>query len=194
VTLTLAGVIGVWGVGFWTPELLRGHVLSHLEKGSQDRIVSLALALQDVGAFFGITAFSWFAARTGRRPAFLLAFLLALGATVLVFGTMRSPAQIYWMMPLLGFSNLAVFGGYAIYFPELFPTRLRSTGIGFCYNVARYLAALGPFTLGSLSRIYEQAGFSEPFRLAAITVTFAYLAGIAVLPWAPETRGRALPE
>jgi MFS family permease len=194
VLLTLAGVIGIWGVGFWTPELIRGHVLSHLPKGEQDRIASLAFALQDVGAFFGILAFTWFAARMGRRAAFLVGFLAALGMTVLVFGTMDTQSQIYWMVPLLGFSNLMVFGGYAIYFPELFPTRLRSTGTGFCYNVARYLAAIGPFTLGGLSHLYEGAGFEEPFRLAAVTVASTYLIGIAVLPWAPETRGKPLPE
>jgi MFS family permease len=194
VILSLAGVIGVWGVGFWTPELIRGHVLADFPTETQDRIASIAFGLQDVGAFFGILAFTWVAARMGRRPAFLLSFLAALGATILVFGGMDEPSEIYWMTPLLGFCTLTVFGGYAIYFPELFPTRLRSTGTGFCYNVARYLAALGPLTLGGLGRFYENAGYEEPFRLAAITVASAYLLGIAVLPFAPETRGQPLPE
>ena len=51
----------------------------------------------------------------------------------------------------MGFCQLALFGGYAIYFPELFPTRLRSTGTSFCYNVGRFVAAIGPFTLGFLT-------------------------------------------
>ena len=45
------------------------------------------------------------------------------------------------MIPLMGFCQLGLFGGYAIYFPELFPTRLRSTGTSFCYNVGRFVAA-----------------------------------------------------
>jgi hypothetical protein len=45
-----------------------------------------------------------------------------------------------------------------------------------------------------LSHLYEGAGFEEPFRLAAVTVASTYLIGIAVLPWAPETRGKPLPE
>ena len=54
------------------------------------------------------------------------------------------------MIPVMGFCQLTLFGGYAIYFPELFPTRLRSTGTSFCYNVGRYVAALGPLTMGQL--------------------------------------------
>jgi hypothetical protein len=98
------------------------------------------------------------------------------------------------MIPLLGFANLGVFGGYAIYFPELFPTRLRSTGTGFCYSAARYLAAIGPFTLGYLSQAYAEAGIEAPFRAAAITVACTYFLGVAALWWAPETRGKPLPE
>ena len=55
---------------------------------------------------------------------------------------------MFWMIPLMGFCQLALFGGYAIYLPELFPTRLRSTGTSFCYNVGRFVAAAGPLTLG----------------------------------------------
>ena len=106
---------------------------------------------------------------------------------------MNSLEQMYWMIPLLGFCQMTVFGGYAIYFPELFPTRLRSTGTGFCYNVARYLAALGPFTLGSLTSVYAAKEISEPFRYAAITVLCINLLGLIAVFFAPETRNKALP-
>ena len=48
----------------------------------------------------------------------------------------------------MGFFQLSLFSGYAIYFPELFPTHLRSTGTSFCYNVGRFVAASGPALLG----------------------------------------------
>ena len=66
------------------------------------------------------------------------------------------------MLPLLGFCNLMVFGGYAIYFPELYPTRLRSTGTGFCYNVARYIAAVGPLVLPMFISAYGKMLGSGP--------------------------------
>jgi MFS family permease len=200
VALALSGVIGLWGVGFWTFELV-GKVLGPqgYTEGEINRIKSVGTALQDVGAFMGLFAFSILTALAGRRIAFAVSFATGLGGTILVFGTMQQESQVYWMFPLLGFCNLAVFGGYAIYFPELYPTRLRSTGTGFCYNVARYLAAIGPFTLGGLVGVYSAYLGSEatpdlPFRYAALTVASIYVLGILVVPFAPETKGQPLPE
>ena len=78
----------------------------------------------------------------GRRPTFAIGIRDRRGVTTaLAFLFMSKPSDLFWMVPLMGASQLAVFGGYAIYFPELFPTRLRSTGTSFCYNVGRYVAA-----------------------------------------------------
>jgi hypothetical protein len=91
------------------------------------------------------------------------------------------------MLPMMGFSQLAVFAGYSIYFPELFPTRLRGTGVGFCYNTVRYLAAPAPILFGYLATIMS-------FRHAAVMMSTVYLIGTVALIWAPETRGKPLPE
>ena len=96
------------------------------------------------------------------------------------------------MIPLMGFTQLALFGGYAIYLPELFPTRLRSTGTSFCYNVGRLAAAAGPLGLGLLtSRVYQGP---NAMRYAGMTMSLVFLLGLAALPFAPETRGQPLPE
>jgi hypothetical protein len=97
------------------------------------------------------------------------------------------------MIPLMGFCQLALFGGYAIYLPELFPTRLRSTGTSFCYNVGRMVAAAGPFTLGLLTRDVFK-GYPEPLRYAGVVMCLVFLVGLAALPFAPETKGQPLPE
>src|SRR5205085_8919196 len=79
--------------------------------------------------------------RIGRRPAFAITFVLAMASTAFVFWRLKSLNDVYWMMPVMGFCVLSLFAGYAIYFPELFPTNLRSTGTSFCYNVGRFVAA-----------------------------------------------------
>ena len=98
------------------------------------------------------------------------------------------------MIPLLGFCQLTMFGGYAIYFPELFPTRLRSTGTSFCYNVGRFVAAIGPLTLGYLTSQVFVGYDREPMRYAGVAMSSFFLIGLLALPFAPETRGQPLPE
>jgi hypothetical protein len=192
-TLAISGVVGLWGIGFWTPELIR-EALGDAPAATRNWYVSMGTLLQDVGAFFGIYTFTVFTARVGRRPAFVVAYLIGLAATVMTFGWLRQPSDVLWMIPVLGFCNLSVFGGFSIYFPELYPTRLRSTGVGFCYNVGRIIAALGPFTLGGLTVVFADAGFATPFRAAAISLAGIYLLGVVTMRFAPETRGKPLPE
>ena len=105
---------------------------------------------------------------------------------------MRETKDLYWMLPLMGFGQLGVFGVFAVYLPELFPTSLRSTGTSFCYNVGRFVAALGPFTLSKLTARY--GGDMEAFRTAGLSVSLVLLVGIAVLPMLPETKDQPLPE
>ena len=139
------------------------------------------LILFNIGAFCGMYAFARVTNHLGRRPTFAIFFILAMASTVIYFLFMNDRSQLYWMAPLMGFAQLSVFGGYAIYFPELFPTRMRSTGTSFCYNIARYLAAAGPTTLGWLSgSIYGGLlHFDEVarFRYAGVTMCRMLLAG-----------------
>jgi MFS family permease len=211
-TLGMAGQIGLWGIGFWTPELIRGSLaesrrqaaakqeagsFAESEEGQraeEDRLVAQGTLLQDLAGMFGIYAFTLVTAHLGRRWTFALAYVLALGATVWTFGQLREAGEVYWMIPLLGFCVSSVYGGFAIYFPELYPTRLRSTGTGLCYNVARYITALGPLALGKLTVLYASLGYGMPLRPAAMSLAAVYLVGLVVLPFAPETKGKPLPE
>jgi hypothetical protein len=164
--------------------------------GSLTLWAGITSMMLNIGAFFGIYGFSYFTHFVGRKAAFAVSFLAALGSTALVFAYMRDFSQIFWMVPLMGFCQLALFGGYAIYFPELFPTHLRSTGTSFCYNVGRFVAASGPSVLGLLTgHVFTTAkGFEEPMRYAGVAMCGVFLIGLLVLPFAPETKGQPLPE
>jgi hypothetical protein len=119
--------------------------------------------------------------------------LLAAVTTAFVFARLQGLSDIFWMMPLMGYFQFSLFGGFAIYFPELFPTHLRSTGISFCYNVARFLAAVGTLTMGVLSS-YVFGHTAEPLRYSGITMCAVLLLGLLVLPFAPETKDQPLPD
>ncbi len=200
--LGFSGVVGLWGIGFFSPELIRTVFRkAFVAKGlSPDEVngeltfwVGITSLVFNAGAFFGIYAFSRLTHRIGRRPAFAIAFVAALLSTALTFWYLRSFGDVLWMVPLMGFCQLSLFGGYAIYFPELFPTRLRSTGTSFCYNVGRFVALIGPSALGLLTnRVF--AGYTEPMRYAGLTMCVFFLIGLIALPFAPETKGQPLPE
>jgi MFS family permease len=175
-------------------ERVRALVAKSLPEKEKTQVKSNALVLQQVAAFFGIYAFSFLASRIGRRKSFFIAFILAWISVVVTFYSFQEKSQIWYLWPILGFGTLMPFGGYAIYFPELFPTRLRTTGTGFCYNVGRYVAAVGPLTLGSLATMLHGRYETPGFKLAAIIVSFAYLIGLVALIWAPETMDKPLPE
>ena len=199
--LAVAGVVGLWGIGFFSYDLLR----PVLEKafraqgfngpelaGKTTTWIGITSLMQNAGCFFGIHAFTWLTQRIGRRKAFAIGFLAAMLTTAFTFWQLQEIGQIFWMIPLMGFTQLALFGGYAIYLPELFPTRLRSTGTSFCYNVGRLLAAAGPLGLGLLtSRVYQGP---NAMRYAGMTMSLVFLLGLAALPFAPETKGQPLPE
>ncbi len=193
VTLATAGVGGLWGIAFFSPDMIRGELLAGGMTAKQvDTRMSLMFLFQQMGAFVGIYLFAAFSEKLHRRGAFLLWFALAWASVLAYFwGLHGAGANAFkyacFLAPILGFCTLGPFSGFTVYFPELFPTRVRNTGCGFGYNAARIVAAIAPLTLGGLSA--KLGGFPQ----AATAVSFVYLLGLIALVFAPETRGRALP-
>jgi MFS family permease len=251
--LAFSGVVGLWGVGFFTPDLMRlaqrpafatkvyaaeaaaatnvgnaalaaqyeallqrvaqktpGDVPPELKeaadraepqiRGELKIMGGVTLFMINVGAFLGMFGFGYLSQRIGRKPTFAISFVCAGLSTAAVFLFLTEYSQIFWMVPLMGFFQLSLFAGYAIYFPELFPTNLRSTGTSFCYNVGRFVAASGPFVQAYLIGLFATgaAGTTtlagDELRRAGATMCLVFVVGLLALPFLPETRGRALPE
>ena len=213
--LAFVGVVGLWGIAFFSVDLQQSiftktyndeaDALGLVDKPRADYIAGqriiwagiTSLAI-NVGAFLGMSGFSWLASRIGRKPAFAITLFAAAGSVALVFMGMKTRTDIIWMNIVMGVCMLALFGGYAIYLPELFPTRLRATGTSFCYNVGRFIAASGPLALGYLTTdvfAYAKAeGPDMPFRYAGLAMCSVFALGLFVLPFLPETKDKPLPE
>ena len=146
--------------------------------------------LTTTGGGLGLLAFGPICEWLGRRPAFVLFHLCGLALGVLLFQTYRqwSDAALAGLLMLFGFWTLGMHAGYAIYFPELFPTRLRSLGAGFCFNFARLTTAVMLVVNGLL----QSNGVS--LETAGTGLSLLFLVGAAIAWLGPETRGTELAE
>jgi MFS family permease len=134
-------------------------------------------------------AFGPISARFGRRRTFVAFHLLAFLVVPLTCFGPQNYEQLLIVLPLYGFFTLAMHAGYAIYFPELFPTHLRATGASFCFNGGRIVAVPVLLISGQLKALdgmdlrWAVSGLSTLFLLGAILVLFL-----------PETNRQELPE
>jgi MFS family permease len=206
--LCISAVVGLWGIGFFSPELINDVIGKALkaegvapekQAGYRTMWTGFNMILQNIGAFAGMMLFTRFASHHGRKPVFAVGYICAMLATIGVFKFLDERSDIFWMIPIMGFFQLSLFAGFAIYLPELFPISLRSTGTSFCYNVGRFIAATGPFFMGQLTaRLASGATTAdaklEAFRNACCWMSGIFLLGLLALPFAPETKGKPMPE
>jgi len=186
--LAFVAVFGLWGATNWTPTLIRAlPELQGMNASELTSRVSYATMLLNVGALAGYLSFGPLADRVGRRRVFALMCVGSLVMLPVTFLTPRTYAQVLLLLPLLGFFNNGIFSGFPIYLPELYPTRIRATGVGFCFNIGRVLASTGPLVTGYLVIALGSFGY------AASAVAVIYIVGLLILPFAPETKDRPLP-
>lgn len=145
--------------------------------------------VQMTGGGAGLLAFGPLCARFGRRRAFIAIQCLAFLVVPLTCFGPQNYTQLLCLLPAFGFLTLAMHAGYAIYFPELFPTHLRATGTSFCFNGGRLLAVPVLVFSGWLK---AQSGVDLRVAMSALAALF--LLGVAFMLFLPETQGRELPD
>jgi MFS family permease len=146
----------------------------------------------NIGGLLGAFAAIPLARLLGRRRMFIVYFLFSTGALFATFGLDLEPGERLLMLYAVGAGVYGVFGTFPFYLPELFPTRLRATGAGLCYNIGRVFAAAGPFVVGTIS---AAGGGSSAviihtlFWIGVIPLAAAISAPFLIV----ETGGEALP-
>ena len=150
----------------------------------------VGILMAATGGGIGLLCFGPLSEWLGRRGAFLFYHLGGLVSALLLFRVFNhtSEAMLMITLPIFGFLTLGMHAGYAVYFPELFPTRLRGTGAGFCFNFGRIIAA-PILILGGVM----QKDWNFTFTDTATILSMLYLLALIVLYFAPETKGRELP-
>ena len=161
-----------------------------MTEGKQPKVKAYIQLASALGASVGSFIAPLVGLRFGRRPVYFGLCLCSLTVCSVLFrGFHEYGAAFIGMVALVGFFTASFYGWLPQYLPELFPTRARATGQGVAFNAGRILAALGAWQMGSL-----MAFFDNSYAKAGATIVLVYLVGMILIWFAPETKGRALPE
>lgn len=177
-------LVAYWGLMTWLPAFLAAPVSEGGVGLTVTKSATWTILIQ-IGAFLGYTSFGWVADRTGRRLTFTL-FMIAAAITVPAYALAAgNPTLLLILGPFVGYFAHGYFSLFGALLAELFPTDVRATAQGFCYNVGRLASAAAPFLIGFAA---ETVGLG-----LAIAVNSLFFAVAGVLVWLlPETKGTDL--
>lgn len=178
--------VTVAGQGLAREMLVRGGVSPDTAEQSAKFAYGI---VQTAGGGLGLLAFGPLCARFGRKRTFIGVQLLAFLVVPLTCFAPQSYSQLLGLLPVFGFFTLGMHAGFAIYFPELFPTHLRATGTSFCFNGGRVLSVAVLFFSG-----WFKAQPGMDLRVAVSALGALFLLGVVIVLFLPETKGQELPE
>ncbi|MFA5193703.1 MAG: MFS transporter [Verrucomicrobiia bacterium] len=193
----LGMVLAAVGLGtFWSVTVAgQDLMMDLLRRGGMDSVEAAAKAkfaygvVEAIGMALGLLSFGPLCVRLGRRRTFILLQVLSLIIVPITCYLPTTYMQLLVLLPLMGFATLSIHAGFAIYFPELFPSHLRSTGAGFCFNAGRLLASPVLIFSGWLKAL---PGMN--LQLAITLMGLLFVIGIVAVIFLPETKDQPLPE
>jgi MFS family permease len=174
------GLSAHWAFMFWCSQHLRN--LPELREWTEARrseLVSEAMTIVMVSSILGNFLAAVLAKVLGYRRTLTLMSLAYFGA---MFGAYYVPRGYDELRLWLFASGMCsgLFALYTMYLPPLFPTLLRTTGAGFCYNFGRVAAAFGTVIFGLFTKVGD-------YRLALMYASFLFLPAALIAAMLPES-------
>ena len=181
--MNACALFGWWGLNGWIPAYLSLPVAQG-GVGLTTQTMSWFVVAMQVGMWLGYVLFGYISDAIGRKRVYVT-YLLMASALLPLYGSMKVPLVLLLLGPFVAFFGTGFFSGFGAVTAELYPTSIRATAQGFCYNIGRIASAAAPFTVGKLA---TTQGFAVAFAITGA----AYLLGAIAWTWIPETRGREL--
>ena len=178
-----------WAFNFWSIQHLRNMSdVADWTDAARNELVSQAFAVIMVSSIVG----NFLAAALARRMGYRLSIALLCAAyfvsMTFTYSVPRTHEEMWFLLPLMGAAS-GLFALFTMYMPPLFPTLLRTTGAGFCYNIGRIAAAAGTVFFGLFSKVGD-------YRLVLLYAGFLFLPAAAAalfLPEPPDERSSVAP-
>jgi MFS family permease len=183
--MMLSVTFAFWGVGTFIPTYV-GSVAAKAGL-SAPAWAGWAGLITSVCGVFGFVSLGFLADAIGRKPTVMLWYAMCLVLTPVVYMWAQDFTVLLVAVGLFGFFTLGIWAWAPVWLPELFPTRMRGTAVGFCFNAPRFISCLGPIIAGTL--IVGLGGYGR----AATSIGLFFILGVVVAPFLPETRGKPLP-
>jgi len=178
-------LIATWGIVQWIPLWA-----DQMTGGTRTAVKAWSQFYQSLGAIVGCYLAAWAGGALGRRWTYFFLCVASLGVCQWLFrGFDAVGPGFFCVVFLVGMCTASFYGWLPLYLPELFPTRVRATGQGVAFNSGRILAALGAWQSPAV-----MAFFDKSYPKAGETIVLIYLVGMVVIWFAPETKGKPLPE
>jgi MFS family permease len=184
--MATSSAVGFWGISTWVPPYI-GSVAGSAGL-SAARWASFTGMAYNAGSIAGYIGLGFLADAFGRKPVTLAFFACSLFFTPVLFVWTHDLHLLLVAAAIVGLFGSGQISWMSVWLPELYPTRMRATGVGFIFNGPRLIAAVGTLLAGTL--IVKFGGYAN----AAVIVAMIYLLGLAAGPFLPETRGKPLPE
>jgi MFS family permease len=181
--MNACGMFGYWGLFTWIPVYL-SLPIAQGGRGLSLMKTTTWLIVMGVGKWLGYTLFGFSADKFGRRKSYA-AYLMIAAALVPIYGLSRNPVWLLILGPLVAFFGTGFFSGFGALTAELFPTEIRGTAMGTCYNIGRGVSAAAPLTIGLLAHRF---GLGKSFFILAA----AFFVGAFLALALPETKGKQL--
>jgi MFS family permease len=183
--MSLTTTLAWWGISTWVPPFVASVAAAqHLPPQTW---ASYAGMSYNIGAILGYVGLGFMADRFGRKPVVMLFFAASLVLTPALYMWTTNLNLLILIAAVNGFFTLGQYSWLSVWLPELFPTRMRATGMAFVFNAPRFIAFMGPLFAGLL--IVQFGGFSK----MAVAFSLIYILGFVLVPFLPETKGKPLP-
>lgn len=172
-------LIGLWGLFSWLPTWVQG-LLQGISDGQTER--GLTMMLLGMGGIVGGSCSGVLMRSLGSRKTLLFTLSgLIVTCAVLFLTNSRFSIIIYVEMAILSMFFGISQGALSAYIPALFPTHIRATATGFCFNICRFFTATAVFFVGAL------VGLLGGFGNALLTFAAAFVVAIIAAYYSPET-------